>query len=218
VDRYSLLVRLFHPLPHAGLSRRTNIATALTILDFGEGKASNSLPILVIMYPPMEELTQRISHEIFRICFFGALIALVVITSILGRPKRLATSTDFPAPLGAKLIAWALITLWMMLLVAALGVRMYWLAAIFAIGPAYTIWRWPETISIDELQISRYAWCHPRVSIRWNEIESIFDSRDVFVLRGQTGAAIRISTYQVGAAELAREIGRHTGIDVFAIK
>jgi len=29
VDRYSFLVRLFHPLLHAGLSRRTNIAIAL---------------------------------------------------------------------------------------------------------------------------------------------------------------------------------------------
>ena len=29
VDRYSFLVRLFHPLLHAGLPRRTNIATAL---------------------------------------------------------------------------------------------------------------------------------------------------------------------------------------------
>jgi len=158
------------------------------------------------------------SHEIFRICFFGALVALVIITSILGRPKRLATSTDFPAPLGAKLIVWALMTLWMMLLVVAVGVGIYWLAAIFAIGPAYTIWRWPETISIDELQISRFAWCHPRVSIRWDEIESISESRDVFILRGRSGTAIRVSTYQVGAAELAREIVRHTGIDVVALK
>ena len=166
----------------------------------------------------MDELTQRMSHEIFRICFFGALVALVIITSILGRPKRLATSTDFPAPLGAKLIVWALMTLWMMLLVVAVGVGIYWLAAIFAIGPAYTIWRWPETISIDELQISRFAWCHPRVSIRWDEIESISESRDVFILRGRSGTAIRVSTYQVGAAELAREIVRHTGIDVVALK
>ena len=166
----------------------------------------------------MDELTQRMSHEIFRICFFGALVALVIITSILGRPKRLATSTDFPAPLGAKLIVWALMTLWMMLLVVAVGVGIYWLAAIFAIGPAYTIWRWPETISIDELQISRFAWCHPRVSIRWDEIESIFAARDMYVLKGRGGTAIRISIYQVGADELVREIARHTGINVFALK
>src|ERR1700751_4990720 len=30
VDRYSFLVRLFHPLLHAGLSRRTNISIALS--------------------------------------------------------------------------------------------------------------------------------------------------------------------------------------------
>jgi hypothetical protein len=29
VDRYSFLVRLFHPLLHAGFSRRTNIAITL---------------------------------------------------------------------------------------------------------------------------------------------------------------------------------------------
>ena len=29
MDRYSFLVRLFHPLLHTGLSRRTNIAIAL---------------------------------------------------------------------------------------------------------------------------------------------------------------------------------------------
>jgi hypothetical protein len=35
VDRYSFLVRLFHPLLHAGLSRRTNISIAL--IDPGNG-------------------------------------------------------------------------------------------------------------------------------------------------------------------------------------
>ena len=105
-----------------------------------------------------------------------------------------------------------------MLLFAPLDLGMYWLAAIFAIGPAYTIWRWPETISIDDLQISRFAWCHPRVSIRWDEIESIFAARDMYVLKGRGGTAIRISIYQVGADELVREIARHTGINVFALK
>jgi hypothetical protein len=33
VDRYSFLVRLLHPLLHAGLSRRTNIA--ITLIDLG---------------------------------------------------------------------------------------------------------------------------------------------------------------------------------------
>lgn len=150
-----------------------------------------------------------LSHQIFRVLFFAALCALVVITSRLGRPKRLAASTDFPAPLGAKLTNWALMALWIMLLVAPLGVGMYWLAAIFAIGPVYTIWRWPETISIDDLQISRFAWCHPRVSIRCNEIESISESRDVFVLKGRSGITIKFSIYQVGADELVREVVRH---------
>jgi hypothetical protein len=168
------------------------------------------------MYRPMARLAQLISSHELSLLVLGVLVALVVITSILGKPKRLATSTDFPAPLGAKVIAWSLMAVWMMLLVAALGVGMYWLAAVFAIGPAYTIWRWPETVSIDELQISRFAWCHPRVSIRWDEIESISASRDTFVLRGRSGAAIRISIYQVGADELVRETVRHTGIDVFA--
>ena len=166
----------------------------------------------------MAQLAERISPHELSLLFFGALVALVVITSILGRPKRLATSTDFPAPLGAKLIAWALMALWIMLLAAALGVGMYWLAAILTAGPTYTIWRWPEAITIDELQISRFAWCHPRVSIRWDEIESISGSRDVFVLRGRSRTTIRISMYQVGARELAREIARHTGVDVFALQ
>ena len=104
------------------------------------------------MFSSMGRLSQLISPQAL---FFEALVALVVITSLLGRPKRLATSTDFPAPLGAKLIVWALMVFWMILLVAPLASGMYWLAAIFAIGPAYTIWRWPDTISIDELQISR---------------------------------------------------------------
>jgi len=152
------------------------------------------------------------AHEL-SLLFFGALVALVVITSKLGRPKRRAASTDFPAPLGAKLIAWALMAVWMLLLLAPLGVGMYWLAAIFAIGPAYTIWRWPETISIDELQVSRFAWCHATVSMRWDEIESICASRDVFVLRDRSGTTIKVSIYQVGVDELVREVVRHTGIE-----
>ena len=166
----------------------------------------------------MARLAQPIGSHGVSLLFFGALVALVVITSRLGRPKRRATCTDFPAPMGTKLIACALMALWMMLVVAPLGVGMYWLAAIFAIGPAYTVWRWPETISIDELQISRFAWCHPRVSIHWHEIESISASRDVFVLRGRSGASIRISIYQVGAKELVAEVVRHTGINVLALR
>ena len=162
----------------------------------------------------MERLAQLIGSHALSFLFFGALVALVVITSILGKPKRRAATTDFPAPLGAKLIVWASMAVWMMLLFAPLDLGMYWLAALFAFGPTYTIWRWPETISIDELQISRSAWCHPRVSVRWDEIESISTFRDVFVLRGRRGDKIRISRLQVGADELYREIVRHTGIDV----
>ncbi|HTS36793.1 MAG TPA: hypothetical protein VMH04_14050 [Candidatus Solibacter sp.] len=166
----------------------------------------------------MARLAQLVSSHELSLLFFGALVALVIVTSILGRPKRLAGLVEFPAPLGAKLIAWALMALWMLLLVAALGVGMYWLAAVFAIGPAYTIWRWPATISIDEWQVSRFAWCHPRVTIRWNEVESISASRDTFELKGRSGAVIRISIYQVGADELMREIVRQTGIAVPSLR
>src|SRR5215472_16956129 len=107
--------------------------------------------------------------------------------------------------------------LWMMLRAAALGVGLYWLAAIFTIGPAYTIWRWPDTISIDELQISRFAWCHPRASIGWHEIECISAFPDVFVLRELSGVEIRSSKCQVGVEELVQEIVQHTGI-AFALK
>ena len=162
----------------------------------------------------MERLAQLIGSHALSILFFGALAALVVVTSILGKPKRRVATTDFPVPLGAKLIAWASMAVWMMLLFAPLDLGMYWLAALFALGPAYTIWRWPQTISIDEWQISRYAWCRPTVSIRWNEIESISTWRDGVVLRGRSGDRIRISSLQVGADELFGEITRHTGLTV----
>lgn len=160
----------------------------------------------------MERLAQLIGSHALSILFFGALAALVVITSILGKPKRRAATTDFPAPLGVKLIAWASMAVWLMLLFAPLDLGLYWLAALFALGPAYTIWRWPETISIDELQISRSAWCHPKVSIRWEEIESLSTFRDTFVLSGRSGDKIKISRIQVGADELFREIVQHSGI------
>jgi hypothetical protein len=89
---------------------------------------------------------------------------------------------------------------------------MYWLAAIFALGPAYTIWRWPESISIDELQICQHVWCRPTVSIRWKEIAAISESRDTVVLTGQGGEKIKISTLQVGVDELFAEIRRHTDV------
>src|SRR5215471_11870665 len=42
VARYSFLVRLFHPLPHAGLSRRTKIAIALTDQVPGVARAASA--------------------------------------------------------------------------------------------------------------------------------------------------------------------------------
>lgn len=162
----------------------------------------------------MERLAQLIDSHTLSALFFGLLVILVVVTSALGRPKRRATTTDFPPPLGAKLIVWACLAVWMMLLFAPLSLGMYWLAALFALGPAYTFWRWPETISIDELQICRYAWCHRRVSVRWQEISSIYKSRDVLVLRGLNGDKIEISALQVGADQLFSEIRRHTGVEV----
>jgi len=162
----------------------------------------------------MNRLAQRIDSHALSALFFALLGTLVAITSALGKPKRLATTTDFPPPLGARLIVWASLAVWMMLLFAPLDLRMYWLAALFALGPAYTVWRWPETISIDELHISQYAWCHPRVSMRWEEIASISKSRDVLVLRGRSGNKIKISRLQVGADELFGEIKRHIGIDI----
>lgn len=163
----------------------------------------------------MDRLLQQIGPDALRALFLGLLVALVVITSALGKPKRRANTTDFPPPFGALLIICACLAVWMMLLFAALGVGIYWLAALLALGPAYTIWRWPSTISIDDLNISRYAWCHPRVSMQWHDIASISQTRDVLVLIGLNGDKIKISTLQVGAAELFAEIRRHTGIEVY---
>jgi hypothetical protein len=148
--------------------------------------------------------------------FVLLLIALVRITSLWGRPKRRATRTEFPPPLGAKLIVWISLAVWMLLVVAPLGVGLYWLAALLMLGPLYTVWRWPETISIDELRIFQSAWCHPEVSILWEEIASIEVSKsgDVLVLRSHNGEKIRISTSQVAANELFQEIKRHTSYDI----
>jgi len=41
MDRYSFLVRLFHPLLDSGLSRRTNIAIALTLRPVSNGSDVN---------------------------------------------------------------------------------------------------------------------------------------------------------------------------------
>jgi hypothetical protein len=76
----------------------------------------------------MDRLAQLIESP----AFFALLVALVLITSALGKPKRLPTTTDFPPPLGAKLIVWASMVVWMMLLFAPLDLGLYWLAALFA--------------------------------------------------------------------------------------
>jgi hypothetical protein len=148
--------------------------------------------------------------------FFALLVVLVVITSMLGKPKRRGTATHFPPPLGVKLIVWVSLACWIFLLLGPIGLGMYWLAALFALGPLYTIWRWPVTISIDELRIYQHAWCHPKASMLWEEVASIQVSRfgNVLVLRGRTGDSIKIPTAQVGVYELIGEIKRRTGIEV----
>lgn len=119
-----------------------------------------------------------------------------------------------PAPLGVKVIAWAALGFWLVLLLASVGVQYYWLAVLLIFGPLYTIWRWPETIQIDELRIYSSAWCHRDVSMLWNEIESIKLGRsgDFVILRTQSGDKIAISASQVGADQLSAEITRRTGI------
>jgi hypothetical protein len=154
------------------------------------------------------------SSELFRVLFFGALVLLVVLTSVLGKPKRRGATTHFPPPLGAKMIVWASLGLWIFLLLGPIAIGMYWLAALFALGPAYTIWRWPETIEVDEFQVSQCAWCHPRVSIRWEDITSIARAGDYLVLQGQNGDKIKISDLQVGADQLFAEIMQHASAGV----
>jgi hypothetical protein len=113
-------------------------------------------------------------------------------------------------------IVWISLAVWMLLVVAPLGVDMYWLVALLMLGPLYTLWRWPETISIDELRIFQSAWCRPEVSMLWEEIASIEVSKsgDVLVLRSHNGEKIKISTSQVAANELFQEIKRHTSYDI----
>ena len=58
-----------------------------------------------------------------------------------------------------------------LLVFAALDVGMGWLAALFVLGPLYRVWRWPETIAIDELLIFQSAWYHQELAVE--EIASI---------------------------------------------
>jgi hypothetical protein len=87
------------------------------------------------------------------------------------------------------------------LILGLLAVQYYRLALALALGPAYTVLRWPETIQIDELRIQRSAWFHRDISMLWSEIESIRLGRsgDSVVLRSRNGDRIAISASQVGS-------------------
>jgi hypothetical protein len=168
------------------------------------------------MCPPMDRMVELIGSRALFALLVLLLIAFVRITALWGRPKRRATRTEFPPPIGAKVIVWVSLAFWMLLVFASLDLGMYWLAALFVLGPLYMLWRWPETISIDELRIFQSAWCHQEVSMLWEEIASIetSKSRDVLLLRSRNGQKVKISTSQVAAEELIREIKRHTGYDI----
>jgi hypothetical protein len=155
-----------------------------------------------------------VSHGASALATF-ALVLLVVITAGLAHPRQRATTIEYPAPLGARIITAMLMGLWILLIFAPLDLGMYWLAALFAPGPLYTLWRWPETISIDELRIHQSAWCHRDVSILWAEVESIKlgGHGDSLVLRGRSGERIEVSSLQVGSEELLEEITRRTGLE-----
>jgi hypothetical protein len=146
---------------------------------------------------------------------FAALALFVVITAVRGRPRRGFTNTEYPPPFGARLIVWISLGLWALLILPALDLAIYWLAALFALGPVYTLWRWPETVAIDELRIHQSAWCHRDVSILWQDVESIklSNAGDSVVLRGRNGEAIGVSASQVGAQELMAEISRRSGLE-----
>jgi hypothetical protein len=146
--------------------------------------------------------------------FLGALGLLVAITSVFAKPKRLAASVEFPPPWGAKVVTWAVLGFCLLLLLASVEVQYYWLAVLFGLCPLYSIWRWPETIQIDEFRIHSSAWCHRDVSMLWSEIESIKLGRsgDSVTLHSRSGVKIAISASQVGADQLSAEITRRTGI------
>ena len=82
--RYSFLVRLFHPLLHAGLSRRTNIAITLTtgvlsVIAFHE-KAGRSQVVAFVGFLLPSGVGKRrqagTSSPTFSRRFFGALRGL----------------------------------------------------------------------------------------------------------------------------------------------
>jgi hypothetical protein len=162
----------------------------------------------------VKKLAEEVVTEIVRHAFFALLALLVIITSVLAKPKKAILGTYFPAPLGARLIAWGSIGVWIMLALAALDVGWRPIAALFALAPLYTLWRWPENITIDELAIHQSAWCRGHVSINWTDVKAIELSKsgDCILLRGHNGETIGVSASQVGVETLRAEISRHTGI------
>lgn len=162
----------------------------------------------------LKRLAEEVVTEIVRHAFFALLVLLVLITSVLARPKKTILGTYFPAPLGARLIAWGSIGVWIMLALAALDVGWRPIAALFALAPFYTLWRWPENITIDELGIHQSAWCRRHVSINWTDVKEIKLSKggDSISLRGHKGENIGVSASQVGVDILLAEITQRTGI------
>ncbi len=162
----------------------------------------------------LKKLAWEAITEIVRHAFFVVLVLLVAITSYLAKPKRDILGTRFPAPLGARLIAWGSVGVWIMLALAAWDVGWRPVAVLFALGPLCTLWRWPEHIRIDELSIHQSAWCRRDVSILWTDVKVIELSRggDSILLRGDNGETIGVSVSQVGVDTLLREITLRTGI------
>jgi hypothetical protein len=144
---------------------------------------------------------------------FGALAALIVLSARLSKPKRQELSTDFPAPVGMRIVLWVVLGLFTMLIIAAFDVGWDWLALIFAVGPLLIIANWPATISINDLHIAQSAWSRRYISILWSEVVSIklTKSGDALLLTGIAGQKIKISNVQVGINQLISEIARRTG-------
>jgi hypothetical protein len=159
-------------------------------------------------------MPELLKENLLRVLFWGGLVLFVLISAALARPRRRFTLTEYPPPLGVRFIAWACMAIWALLIAAPLDLGMYCLAALFAPGPLYTLWRWPETISTDDLRIHQSAWCHRDKSLLWQEVAAIELSGygDSLVLRGRSGEKIGVSATQVGSAQLIDEITRRTGL------
>lgn len=159
-------------------------------------------------------MTGHLKDELLRPLLWLGLVLFVIISAALARPRVRPTTIEFPPPLGVRFISWFQLVLWPLMIGAALEVGMDWLAAFFVLGPLYALWRWPETISIDDLRIHQSAWCHRDVSILWQEVAAIEHSGygDSLVIRGRNGEKIGVSASQAGAEQLAAEITRRTGL------